>query len=589
MNQDLGEIDSIISPPIKISKKKDFVFFSQDAIPYYKSAFLKAKEVIEELYLDHGYLEVQIFGPKEINFIQEHWVHLQFRIEEGEQTRVNKINILGGDTHIKDPAIQVGEPLNLLKVEDLRIQLEESFWNIGYAHAEVSSTTQGSEVNYQVNLGKRVKIESIEITGNKRTLTAIIRNRLKIQPDEWYSLLKLSESRSAILQTDLFSEVNMELSGSTLLIEVKERERNTLELGLGASLVEGPRVTAVWQYRNIFGRGISFRTRARVNYPAVFYDIPILYAPEVSQALKDQTSNYFAGRLSAGFLYPKLLGIPFDLDANIDFSAERVLQQAYVLNDLSTTSSLTAQFFYSHLRLTPQIELEYANFNCPTCTADNQNLPVASSRFDKGTVRQITLRLLSILDFRDDALNPKKGISFELNTDFGFGTAEVAPISYSKVVGGFTSYVPLVRGLTWILNGRAGGIWTLAPDTYVPLFKRFYLGGTNTVRGFQENQIFPVDVVNPSIVSLGGYFMIFARNEIRFPIAGDWQGALFVDTGELMSDINSFKVDKLAMSTGFGIRYNTPIGPLMFDLGIRLFDADRIRRDNFFNLFGLHF
>ncbi|MEI6804932.1 MAG: BamA/TamA family outer membrane protein [Myxococcaceae bacterium] len=580
------EIDSILNPT-KLSKKKlNWVFFGDGFLPFNKSLFLKAKESLEEFYLDNGFLEIQIFGPKESEITQEHWINLQFRIEEGLQTRVTEIHLDGAQASVLEPAIKIGDPLNPNLVEDYRVQLEESFWNQGYPNAEITAEIKGSQIFYQINLGDRIQIENIVISGNQITLKRVIENRLKIKKGDWFSLEKLTDSRSRILQTDLFSEVDISLDGRTLLVNVKERERNTLEMGFGASFEDGPRITGIWQYRNIFGRGISFRTRTQANYPAIFYDLPIFYPSQIRDALKSQTSNYFAGKVTTGFLYPKMLGIPFDLDSAIDFSAERALKPAYVLNRASSLISLFSQVT-SNLRVTPQLEVEYDDVVSP---ASNANSLIPGVRYEPGIVKQGTVRLLSLWDHRDNPLLPKKGYAIQFDADFGFGLfAEKTPISYSKLLAGLTTYTPLVKRLTWVFNGKAGGIWNLTSEAYVPVFKRFYLGGTNSVRGFSDDQIFPVDNTQQSQVSLGGNYFAFMRNEIRFPISGDLEGGVFVDTGELMQDIKNFGFDKLAMGTGFGIRYNTPIGPLMLDLGYRVLDANRLGNTSFINRLGLHF
>lgn len=579
------EIDSILNPTKLDKKKSEWVFFEHKFLPFNKSLFIKAKESLEEFYLDNGFLEVQIFGPKESEIFEKHWVDLQFRIEEGVQTRVTEINLIGGEAQIASPAIKIGDPLNPNLAEDFRAQLEEFFWNQGYPNAEIAFQIKGSQIDYQLNLGDRIRIEDILISGNQVTLKKVIQKRLVIKIGDWFSLEKLTDSRSKILQTDLFSDVGISLEGTSLLVQVKERERNTVELGVGASFEEGPRATGIWQYRNIMGRGISFRTRTQVNYPALFYDLPLFYQTNVRDALKSQTSNYFAGRVTAGFLYPNMLGIPFNLDSAVDFNAERALKPAYVLNRASSQMSLFSQAT-RNLRLTPQLEIEYANFDCKTCSNENSGV---SLRQEPGLVKQATFRFLSLWDARDNPLLPQKGYAVELDADFGFGFAERRLISYTKLLAGVTTYVPLIHRLTWVLNAKAGGIWNLAEDTYVPLFKRFYLGGTNSIRGFSDDQIFPVDAVENSQVSLGGNYFVFARNEIRFPIAGDLDGGIFADAGELMQDISRFDFDQMALGTGFGIRYNTPIGPLMLDIGIRVLDGNRLSNTNFINRFGLHF
>lgn len=580
------QIDGILNPTRSNQKKSPEVFFEHGVLPFNKSLFLKSKEFLEEFYLDHGFLEVQIFGPKESEIVAKHWIDLQFRVDEGKQTKIASINIQGGFAEVAQPAIRIGDPLNPNWVEDYRVQMEEYFWNQGYPNAEIDSKIVGSEVRYEINLGERVKIEKILIQGNLVTQKQVIERRLKIKMGDWFSLEKLTDSRSQLLQTDLFSDVDLSLDGTALVVTLKERERNTLELGIGASLAEGPRVTGIWQYCNIFGKGISFRTRTQLNYPAVFYSLPVFYPSQVQEALKNQTSNYLAGRVMAGFLYPKMLGIPFDLDSSIDVGVLRDLKPAYVLNSGSIIGSLFSQVSKS-LRLTTQLEFEYSDFTCPTCMVGESTLNI---RADQGTVLQATPRILFFWDHRDNALLPQKGYAVELDADYGFGFKDASSsISYIKLLAGLSTYVPMVSQLTWVMNAKAGGIWDVGAGGYVPIFKRFYLGGTSSVRGFADNQIFAVETTNPQGVSLGGNYFAMWRNELRFPISGALKGGIFVDTGELMNRIQDFSLGLVAVGTGFGIRYETPIGPLMFDIGMRVLDGNRMDRSNFINMFQLHF
>src|SRR3989338_5496647 len=127
LSYDNPEINSILNPGRRNRNKKEFVFFERGFLPFNKSLFLSAKEFLEEFYLDNGFLEIRVFGPKESEITQDHWIGLQFRIEEGLQTRVAEIQWSGAPRpDIKNPAIQVGDPLNLYLVEDLRTQAEES-------------------------------------------------------------------------------------------------------------------------------------------------------------------------------------------------------------------------------------------------------------------------------------------------------------------------------------------------------------------------------------------------------------------------------------------------------------------------------
>ncbi|MBH1989337.1 MAG: BamA/TamA family outer membrane protein [Myxococcaceae bacterium] len=583
---DRAQIDQLLNPTLANQKQPSPVFFEYGFMPFDKSLFLKAKAELEELYIQSGFLDVQIYGPKESEIENDHWIDLQFRIDEGVQTRIRAIEYRGASVHLKDSAIRVGDPLSSEKVEQLRVQLIEHFWNEGYPDATIEQKIEDSKLIFKIQTGERVQIEEIRIQGNQVTQRPLIEYYLKMKPGDWFSWERWMESRSSLLQLDLFSEVELSLEGRTLMVTLKERERNSLELGVGASLVDGPRVSGLWQYRNLLGKGLGFRIRGQLNYPAAFYLLPVFYPLPVQEALKSQTSNYLAGKANMGLTYPQVLGVPFDLSASWDAGYLRDLKPAYILNSASSNGSLHSQVL-KNLRLTGQMEIEYSNFTCSACALGESNQNI---RADEGVVLQATPRWIGFWDGRDSALLPRKGYSIQLEADYGFGLKDATVgISYFKTLLAGSTYVPIVSSWTWVSHLRGGGIWNLNQGNYVPIFKRFYLGGTSSVRGFAENQIFPADASNTSGVSLGANYFALWRNELQFPIQGDWRGGLFMDAGELLKDIRHFSLQSLSVGTGLGVRYETPIGPLSLDLGVRVLDAHPINYSDVWSLLQLHF
>jgi outer membrane protein assembly factor BamA len=265
----------------------------------------------------------------------------------------------------------------------------------------------------------------------------------------------------------------------------------------------------------------------------------------------------------------------------------------------------------SHVRFGPLIEYEFANFRCSATQGYQEGLgcgegsaSAATRWIDKGETQQVTLKLSTTIDGRDSIVRPRKGYFVEANADFGVGRADLGdensyrPIRYIKLVGSFSTFAPIAHGATGYISTRVGHIFDVAQDGYVPLFKKFYLGGTSTLRGFGEDQVLPADdpnwpaeAVRPAIAapSTGGNFVALVRGEIRFRLAADYDGAVFIDAGELLRSPSNFSLNSLALGTGFGIRYATPIGPLMLDLGIRVLDGNRAYESGFWRLFGLHF
>jgi outer membrane protein assembly factor BamA len=224
-----------------------------------------------------------------------------------------------------------------------------------------------------------------------------------------------------------------------------------------------------------------------------------------------------------------------------------------------------------------------------------------------------TFRVFGSGDGRDDPFRPRKGIFGTASVDFAYGGGALVgqttvvgtdrdatlpvDVGYTKVAGLVSGYIPLADRFTLALTARGGQILSFSDDGYVPLFKRFYLGGTGSVRGFSEDQILPADdpdwpadqtlpddpdvfrAEGPALpsnkTSLGGNFFFNGRSELRFPLIGDLEAGIFFDVGQLLEDTRAFQISQFAAGTGAGLRYLTPIGPLVIDLGMRVLDGQR--------------
>ncbi len=121
----------------------------------------------------------------------------------------------------------------------------------------------------------------------------------------------------------------------------------------------------------------------------------------------------------------------------------------------------------------------------------------------------------------------------------------------------------------FILATRAavGLIEPIQNTSEIPLFRRFFTGGYNTVRGYRLYILGPTDIAgNP----VGGNSLLEASAELRFPVYKDLRGVAFVDAGNVYPTIADLDPGNLNYGTGFGLRYKTPIGPVGVDIAFPL-------------------
>jgi outer membrane protein insertion porin family len=138
---------------------------------------------------------------------------------------------------------------------------------------------------------------------------------------------------------------------------------------------------------------------------------------------------------------------------------------------------------------------------------------------------------------------------------------------------------PFGKARTIELGGEEGGTTPqVLTTTAIPLPERFFAGGGNSQRGFGLNQAGPRDPVTG--FAIGGNALLLNSLELRFPVWGNVSGVLFHDMGNVFSSIRSLSLrptqksltdfNFMSHAVGFGVRYNTAVAPVRFDVGYAL-------------------
>ena len=162
-------------------------------------------------------------------------------------------------------------------------------------------------------------------------------------------------------------------------------------------------------------------------------------------------------------------------------------------------------------------------------------------------------------------LDPRQGYVINAHMEkagqFLRGTFE-----YTEFSGEVRGYVPLGSRLVWANRARSG---TLAgpSDALIPFYKRYFVGGSSSVRGWGRYQVSPL---TPAGQPIGGRTMMEVSTEARFSVRGKLGGVLFVDGGNVWAGPWEVRMSELRWAVGPGFRYDTPIGPMRVDFGLQL-------------------
>jgi outer membrane protein insertion porin family len=138
--------------------------------------------------------------------------------------------------------------------------------------------------------------------------------------------------------------------------------------------------------------------------------------------------------------------------------------------------------------------------------------------------------------------------------------------AFVKVLADTGWYFPLWFQHVFVLHGRVGWLAGHAGGD-LPIYEKFFLGGINTLRGFDYQSVSPRDLATND--RIGGERMALANIEYRFPLMpkAGLVGVLFYDTGNSWSEGDGYKLDDLRSSVGGGIRWLSPVGPLRLEYG----------------------
>jgi len=592
---------------------------------FVEDAYRAAAEAIAQRYRELGYLSARVALQGAEVDVPARAATVTFQVEEGPRAMIATVTDTGlpaGFTAPVEAEIAPGKPLNRGQLEQARANLSRALGHRGYLFAKVASdpglSADGTraDVRFAVESGPQVKVGQVILQGLKRTDPALVRANLAFRSGDLLDPDQLFDTQRALVLLGLFRQVAVRLiepeavePTKDVVVELKERPRLFGEVGGGYSLADGPRITGSATYPNLFGRGINLSINAKLNYVGAS-----------AQALSNfsdpsdlQGIYGFDGRGNVSLHQPRVYNwLPFEVGARLDLIGERVHRPSYRFSRFAAVAGLdwTASRW---LNVSAQYQIE--NDRVRAVSGIEKLLPTLDHtdaerlRFPVGNFTVHSIGPSVTLDFRDDPVNPSKGLlvawTGELAHDLGATRTDSAgnpladvPIFNFKTTANITGYVPIARRVVFAISLRGGRIFPLNPKSETIAPQRFFLGGALSLRGFGEDGVLPADrradlasevrgcrsISYPSgctpsaqtlqrgeeLPSEGGELFTLGKAELRFPAFKSVDLGVFFETGNLWLSASRYDPLALRYVAGAGIRYLTPVGPLALDLGFNL-------------------
>jgi outer membrane protein insertion porin family len=539
-------------------------------IPWGKKAFFDRSRFdadlkrIQAFYADRGYPDARVTGfDVKLNDKQDE-VDLTVTIAEGEPVIVASIDFNGFDLippdHFaqmqKQVPLKIGQPRDRqLVVATHEIALNE-LKDHGYPYAKVSTNednagdTKKAALIFAAEPGKIARFGPVEIVGNKSVGDNIIRRQLTFKPGELYRRSIVQESQRRLYGLELFQFAN---------IEAINAEQQPDEVPIRVTIAEGNH-----QRVNF---GIGYGTEERVRIDTEYHHVNFLGGARSAGAHARWSSLDRGVRLD--FTQPYFFHPHFSLGADAQewFTVTPAYNSTVTGAKLTLTHRQNMRTSWS-TSITSERDISSVD---PAVLADPTHFkdlialglnPVTGEQ--NGTLNALGFDIQH--STADNLLNARRGYQIAFHTEEA-GRIVPGTFNYYAFSADGRHYLPLSDRVVVASRVQIASLWPVGDeDSNVPFSKRYFLGGSTSVRGWGRYEISPLSGGLP----IGGDSLLAMSAELRAPLWGKLGGVLFFDTGNVWADSMAFNLSDLRYAIGPGVRYQTPVGPIRFDIGYQL-------------------
>lgn len=538
---------------------KDPYYFSEEILQgdlerlvrfYQREGFLNAEAKKSAIKLDHDNSEID---------------RLTINIKEGTPIRVKKISFDIDSANCKNYQITdslintVRQRLTLksgMRFRDEAIhydweKLVEYFNDEGYAYTKVDyqlnlkDTTNTVDVRWMINAGPLCYFGAVQIKGMENVSESLIRRQLYFEKGQIYDQHLLDKTQAQIYELGLFQIVTVNarkeqqhLTDIAVDIQVREAPRFTSRFGFGYGSEDNFRAFADLRHLGFFGS--ARRLELLVKYSGLEpYNINLKWIQPQFLSRKTSISlNPFLRRETEPGFSARRYGINVPLHHK--FNSKTKGSVTYFLED---------------------VQQDYDADN-----PDFKNRAVKDYNYYKSG-----LIFGSNWDSSEPVFSPIRGffasVSYKL-----IGQLMPSDFNYNRLLIDLRNYRNFFYNITGAMRVKWGTIISADDDGFIPAEDRFYSGGSMSVRGWSRSELGPLQENGDP---LGGKSLLETSFELRHPLYKIVSAAIFADFGNVWQTSNTYKLDQLRYSAGFGIRIETPIAPVRLDFAWPIDDRNR--------------
>ncbi|MFQ5587428.1 MAG: outer membrane protein assembly factor BamA [Nitrospiria bacterium] len=536
---------------------------------YKKEQLSFDRERIKDLYLNNGYLNVEVSEPGVRLNEDKTEFDITIPIVEGEQFNIGAIDFDGGTVFETTELAgltgsRTGEIFNRGQLRADIGKITDHYGEKGYIYANVVPDLRPNpekrvvDVTFHVIEGEPVRVREIHISGNNKTRDKVIRREIRVNEQELINTKALRRSFQRLNNLNYFEDINLvprRISPEwvDIDVEVKEKPTGTFSVGGGYSSVDKFVATFDVTMGNFLGKGqlLKFKVETggrRDTYTLTFRE-PYLFDRELSG-----TVNFFNQTRDFGVYEEKrtggdiILGKSFGEYVKGSFS---YTVETLEITDVDTTLDTDGVTVITDPRVPQQV-------------IDQKAL---------GETLTSAVGFSLTRDTRDFFFDPREGGRNSISFEYA-GTFLGGDNAYYKVIVDSSRFFPLWWDHVFSLHGRIGFAEGL-DGKQIPVGERFFVGGINTVRGFDFGEAGPLGPSPaPGVLGevIGGNKEAYFNIEYLIPLVKEAKVKLllFYDYGAAFDEGERFDLDGMREAAGYGIRWISPVGPLRLEWGHNL-------------------
>lgn len=510
---------------------------------------------LTEILHRQGYQAAQVQADEPLRNDKKGEVAVTIRVRQGPKFVARSVreqvyfgtNAQPDQVRGRQPLLSSGKDLDVpysrIWEQDYAQMLRTNYYGQGYPDASVEMTVLRQATNAVVDVhasatvrtGPQINVHQVKFIGNERTRRSVLDRRVPLEPGALLNRIEAEKGRLRLSRLGVFESVQLSYEpvddrSRDLIYRVDEGKRIDLSLLFGYGSYELLRGGFDVEQKNVFGRAHHSRLRA-------------------IQSFKSSSGNYT-------YTMPELLGVDWDVFIR-GFGLRR---EEISFTRVEYGGGAGMQRLFRSIDSTIALRYDYQ-----VLSATEAEVDVVEQGVESPAVGAFTFDVRH--DRRNNPLYPERGYkifsNLELASEYLAGDVDYQRF---ELAGSYHWTLGNTRRMHFgLTHGFIASIGT--PQEDVPFTRRFFLGGENSIRGYQEGEASPR---NDEGDAIGAESYVLGTVEFEQALTPRWSLVIFSDNLGIAEHFQDYPLRQALFSVGGGIRWKTIVGPVRLEYGHNL-------------------